>query len=87
MGLRKAYHGTPLGATLALGAIGEVRKYHISRGTKRGELSWILEDNMPMRRMIEIVGARACRAYGILPKADCLTGGGNRRLNRHSTPA
>jgi hypothetical protein len=65
MGLRKAYHGTPLGATLALGAIGEVRKYHISRGTKRGELSWILEDNMPMRRMIEIVGARPYKTYRI----------------------
>ena len=65
MGLRKAYHGTPLGATLALGVIGEVRRYHVSRGTKRGELSWILEDNMPMRRMIEIVGGRAYKTYRV----------------------
>lgn len=68
MGLRKAYHGTPLGATLALGAIGEVRKYHVSRGTKRGELSWILEDNMPMRRMIEVVGAKPYKIYRIYEK-------------------
>lgn len=68
MGLRKAYHGTPLGATLALGAIGEVRKYHVSRGTKRGELSWILEDNMPMRRMIEVVGATPYKTYRIYEK-------------------
>ncbi len=68
MGLRKVHHGTALGATLALGAIGEVRKYHIARGTKRGEFSWILEDNMPMRRMIEIVGGRPYKTYRIYEK-------------------
>jgi hypothetical protein len=68
MGLRKSYHGTALGAALALGAIGQVRLYHISRGTRRGELSWILEENMPMRRMIEMTGARPYKTYRIYQK-------------------
>lgn len=69
MGLRKKYHGTALGAALALGAIGQVRKYHVSRGTRRGELSWILEDNVAMRRMIEMAGARPYKTYRIYEKA------------------
>ena len=69
MGLRKKYHGTALGAALALGAIGQVRKYHVSRGTRRGELSWVLEDNLPMRRMIELAGARPYKTYRIYEKA------------------
>ncbi len=36
MGVRKKYHGTPVGSALALGVIDAVRRYHLSRGTKRG---------------------------------------------------
>jgi GNAT superfamily N-acetyltransferase len=52
MGVRRNYHGTAIGSALALAVIDAVRSYHLCRGTKRAELSWILEDNMPMRRMI-----------------------------------
>ena len=38
------------GAALAMAVIDAVRSYHLGRGTKRAELSWILEDNLPMRR-------------------------------------
>ena len=33
------------------------------------ELSWILEDNAPMRRIIEALGARRHRTYRIYEKA------------------
>jgi len=68
MGLRKKYHGTPLGAVLGMAVIGRVREYHVKRGTKKGELSWILEDNMPMRRMIESFGGRPYKTYRIYEK-------------------
>ena len=42
-----------LGAVLGMAVIARVRDYHVGRGTTKGEASWILEDNMPMRRMIE----------------------------------
>jgi hypothetical protein len=69
MGIRKKYHGTPLGSALAIGVIDTVRRYHHSRGTMQGELSWILEDNLPMRRLIELVGAKPYKTYRIYEKA------------------
>lgn len=68
MGLRRKYHGTPLGAVLGMAAIARVRAYHVGRGTTRGEASWILEDNMPMRRMIESFGGKAYKTYRIYQK-------------------
>src|SRR5207248_5109459 len=53
MGVRKEYHGQAIGSALAIAVIDHIRNYHLSRGTEHAELSWILEDNLPMRRMIE----------------------------------
>ena len=69
MGVRKAYHGTSIGAVLGMAVIARVRNYHVARGTKQGELSWILEDNMAMRRMIESFGAKPYKTYRIYEKA------------------
>lgn len=69
MGVKKAHHGTALGGILGMAAIARVRGYHVSRGTMRGELSWILEDNMPMRRMIEVFGGTPYKTYRIYEKA------------------
>lgn len=69
MGLRKKFHGTANGAALAMAAIARVRNYHVERGTKRGELSWILEDNTRMRHMIEAFGGRPYKTYRIYEKA------------------
>ncbi|MBC8036089.1 MAG: N-acetyltransferase [Rhizobiales bacterium] len=68
MGVRKVYHNTITGSALALSVIDTVRRYHLSRGTKRAELSWILEDNMPMRRIIEAIGGKPYKTYRIYEK-------------------
>jgi hypothetical protein len=67
--VRKAFQGTMAGSSLALAVIETVRRYHISRGTRSGELSWILEDNFPMRHMLETLGARPYKTYRIYEKA------------------
>jgi hypothetical protein len=69
MGVRKAYHGSALGGVLGMAAIARVRSYHVSRGTMKGELSWILEDNTRMRRMIEAFGGRPYKTYRIYETA------------------
>lgn len=69
MGVRKAYRNTPTGAMLAFAVIDAVHEYHRSRGTFRSELSWILEDNMPMRRIIEALGGVPYKTYRIYEKA------------------
>jgi len=68
MGVRKEYHGRALGSALAIAAIDRVRNCHIRRGTEHAELSWILEDNLPMRRMIEALGGVAYKTYRVYEK-------------------
>ena len=63
MGVRRKFHGTATGAALALGVIDTIRQAHLRRGTLRGELSWVLEDNLPTRRMIEMYGAKPYKTY------------------------
>lgn len=69
MGVRKEFHNTSMGAVLALSVVEALRLYHSSRGTNQAELSWILEDNMPMRRMIETLGGRQYKTYRIYQAA------------------
>ncbi len=68
MGVRRRYHGSGLGATLALGVIDRLRIAHKRRGTTHGELSWILEDNRPTRRIIEMYGPKAYKTYRLYAK-------------------
>jgi GNAT superfamily N-acetyltransferase len=68
MGVRKAYHGSAIGGVLGMAALARVRNYHVSRGTMKGELSWILEDNRAMRHMIEAFGGRPYKTYRIYEK-------------------
>jgi hypothetical protein len=69
MGVRRKFHGTIEGSALAIGVIDTVRRYHLSRGTKSGELGWILEDNLAMRRMIESLGGRQYKTYRVYEKS------------------
>ena len=69
MGIRRKYHGTPLGAGLAYAVIEAVRGGQQRLGVERGELSWILEDNLAMRRMIEQMGGVAYKTYRLYEQA------------------
>jgi hypothetical protein len=68
MGLRTRFHGTAQGAKLVIAAIMQVLDYHVRRGTKEAELSWILETNLPMRKMIETFGGLPYKTYRIYEK-------------------
>ena len=65
MGVRKAYHGSLLGAALAIAVIERIWQGQTAMGVMSGELSWILEDNLAMRRMIEQFGGVAYKTYRI----------------------
>jgi hypothetical protein len=69
MGVRKQYHGTAVGSALAALAINSTYMYHEARGGKSIELSWILEDNMPVRKIIESFGSKPYKTYRIYEKA------------------
>ena len=68
MGVRCRYHGSLMGAALAFGVISAAQLPAIKRGIKEVELSWILEDNMGMRNIVESLGGRVYKTYRIYSK-------------------
>ncbi|MPZ44787.1 MAG: dATP pyrophosphohydrolase [Betaproteobacteria bacterium] len=69
MGIRPEYQGGVLGGLIAFLIIDRLRNGARARGVKQVELSWILEDNWPMRRVIESLGATAYKTYRLYEKA------------------
>ncbi len=68
MGVRRRYHDSMLGAALAFAVIGGIQEPAIRLGIKELELSWILEDNMGMRNIIESISGRVYKTYRIYCK-------------------
>ncbi len=68
MGLRREYHGTPIGA-VALFSIFDGLRGGLQRcGIERIELGWVLEDNVALRRVLESIGARVYKTYRMYEK-------------------
>ncbi len=74
MGVRRRHQTSLVGTALAYLLIDAVRGPVTSRGIREVEMSWILEDNTPMRRVIESLGGEVYKRYRIyeriLPKQD-----------------
>ncbi len=69
MGVREEYQRSLLGIQLAFMVIEAVRIPVIARGITQVEMSWILEDNTGMRKIIEAVAGKAYKRYCIYQKA------------------
>ena len=69
MGVRRRHHGTPLGMALAYTVVDAINRALRASGFERAELSWILEDNLPMRRIIDALGGRPYKTYRVYQKA------------------
>ncbi|MDX2479019.1 MAG: N-acetyltransferase [Desulfuromusa sp.] len=68
MGVRRRYQGTRLGATLALMLISPLHERARKLGIKEVDMSWILEQNQGMRKIIDSVGSVAYKRYRIYQK-------------------
>lgn len=68
MGVRRAYQDSLVGTALAFLLIKALRNAFMRRGIHEVELSWILESNEPMRRIIESLGGTAYKRYRIYDK-------------------
>lgn len=68
MGVRRSYTGGLAGGLVPFLIIDSMRTRARERGFKQVELSWILEDNMPMRRIIEALGSVAYKTYRVYEK-------------------
>jgi hypothetical protein len=68
MGVRRSIAGTLIGSALPLQLIGTALAASAVFGFHSIELSWILEDNRPMRRILDRLGARAYKTYRVFGK-------------------
>ncbi|NKB81554.1 MAG: N-acetyltransferase [Nitrospirales bacterium] len=69
MGVRKRFQRTPLGIALAYAVIHAVRAPGAKRQVERVEMSWILEDNVGMRSILNSLGAHPYKRYCLYEKS------------------
>ena len=69
MGVRERFQSSPMGALMAYGMIEAVRQAGLRKHIEQVELSWILEDNKPMRHILESLGAEPYKTYRVYEKS------------------
>jgi hypothetical protein len=68
MGVRRSFAGGLMGGMVPLLMIHSLQVNAQPKGMQIAELSWILEDNRPMRGMIEALDAQAYKTYRVYEK-------------------
>ena len=69
MGVRRRFQSSPMGALMAYGMIEAVRQAGLRKHIEQVELSWILEDNKPMRHILDSLGAEPYKTYRVYEKS------------------
>ena len=68
MGVKRRFQGSRLGVAIALMMISPVHLKARKQGIKEVDMSWILEQNQAMRKIIESVGSTLYKRYRIYQK-------------------
>ena len=68
MGVKKRLHHTRLGPGLALSVVLALRPAALLKGVEEVEMSWILEDNEPMKNIAEALGGYVSKRYRVYEK-------------------
>lgn len=68
MGVSRRFDNSLLGRLLPLHIVEAMRREAIAMGINSVEISWVLENNAPMRHLAEAVGGRAYRTYRVYEK-------------------
>ena len=68
MGVRKRYARDRRGGLAPFVLIDAIRRESIKQGLQAAEYSWILEDNLPMRHILEGLNARIYKTYRVYGK-------------------
>jgi hypothetical protein len=69
MGVKRKFARDPRGIFAPFVLLDAIRREGVKAGIRQAEYSWILEDNAPMRHILEGFGARAYKRYRIYGKA------------------
>ena len=68
MGVKRKFARDPRGVFSPFVLVDAIRREGVKMGINQGEYSWILEDNQPMRHILEAFGARAYKTYRVYEK-------------------
>ena len=68
MGVRKRFGSGILGRLLSLHIVEALRREALAKGIKAVEMSWVLEDNRPMRHLAEAMGGKSYKTYRVYEK-------------------
>ena len=68
MGVKRKFARDPRGVFSPFALVDAIRREGVKIGINQGEYSWILEDNQPMRHILEAFGARAYKTYRVYEK-------------------
>lgn len=68
MGVRRAVGAGMLGRLIPLFLVDALRREALARGIRRIEMSWILEDNAPMRALAQALGGRPYKTWRVYRK-------------------
>jgi hypothetical protein len=68
MGVRREHSQSLLGKILPMKLIYALQTRALARDIRELELSWLLEDNRPVRRVVEMLGGRLVKTYRIYEK-------------------
>lgn len=68
MGVKRSLAKGMLGRVLPLFIVDALRREARAQGIRTIEMSWVLEDNLPMRRLAEAVGGEAYKTYRVFGK-------------------
>lgn len=69
MGVRKAAQATMTGKTLPLKLIYALERRSVARRIETLEMSWLLEDNWPVRHVIESIGGAVSKTWRVYGKS------------------
>jgi hypothetical protein len=69
MGVKRKFASTLRGQLLPFQLIDATAQAARKLGYERYELSWVLEDNLPMRRICDAGGAKVYKTYRLYEKA------------------
>ncbi len=68
LGIKQEYQNHMKGSALALTLIGKFKEFAIEVGFKQHELSWVLEDNVRLNKILEGLGATQYKTYRVFEK-------------------
>ena len=68
LGIKQQYQNTLIGSALAYMLIGKIKGVGIDRGITSHELSWVLEDNDRLNKILESLGSTRYKTYRIFEK-------------------